>query len=142
MPPLDTALPDAAAGPPGIDDLLDWPGDCLPTLTTLLALRRRWFASDFAALRRQYEAATAGSAPGTQVEAEPIIPALPAAAGFKWMHRHIQDRTWALCERIAAARAEEISAALTPAPGDLGTLEGTEGFQYPAPTTRSTITGR
>ena len=132
MPPLDNATSDSAAQPQGIATLLDWPDHTLPALTTLLALRRRWFANDFTALRQQYEAATANGAPTTQDEAEPIIDALPAAAGFKWMHRHIQDRTWSLCERIVAERSDAISAALTPAPDDLGTLEGTENFEYPA----------
>jgi SAM-dependent methyltransferase len=116
-----------------IEALLDWPADSLPALTTLLALRRRWMAQDFAALRAEYERAVAGSgAPDTQAAAEPMVQALPSARGFQWMHRHIQDRTWRLCERIVAARAEAIEAALQPAEADLGTLEKTEGFEYPA----------
>lgn len=130
MAPLDDAPAGAA---PAIDALLDWPADSLPSLTTLLALRRRWMAKDFADLRLEYEAAVArNGAPDTQASAEPMVQALPSAPGFQWMHRHIQDRTWRLCERIVDARADEIAEALRPAPGDLGTLEDTEGFEYPA----------
>lgn len=131
MSPLDSNGP-GSAQPTGIDALLDWPRESLPALATLLALRRRWFAQDFATLRRQYEAATQDNPPGTQAEAEPIIAALPAAANFMWMHRHIQDRTWALCDRIVAERAEALAQAMTPSGSDLGTLAGTEGFEYPA----------
>lgn len=118
---------------PAIEALLDWPAESVPSLTTLLALRRRWMAKDFASLRAEYEGAidTAG-APATQHAAEPMIQALPSAPGFQWMHRHIQDRTWRLCERVVADRAEEIAEALQPADADLGTLEHTEGFAYPA----------
>jgi SAM-dependent methyltransferase len=124
---------DTAAPAPPIDRLLDWPDDSLPALATLLALRRRWMTQDYARLRGEYEAAVAAQGePGTQAEAEPMVQALPSAPAFQWLHRHIQDRTWRLCERIVAARDAEIAAAMAPAATDLGRLEGTEGFAYPA----------
>ncbi|WP_306118927.1 MULTISPECIES: class I SAM-dependent methyltransferase [unclassified Roseitalea] len=119
--------------PPPVDAVIDWPADTLPAMTTILALRRRWFSHDYSALRAEYEAATSnGRAPATQDEAEPLVQSLPSAPAFQWMHRHIQDRTWRLCERIVERRADEIAAAMQPTDDDLGTLEGTEDFQYPA----------
>jgi ubiquinone/menaquinone biosynthesis C-methylase UbiE len=116
-----------------IDALLDWPQKTLPTLTTLLALRRRWMAHDFTALRAQYEQlVSAGQAPQTQAEAEPLIQSLASASSFQFMHRHIQDRTWRLCEKITEARSTEIQAALQPDATDLGTLEADEQLAYPA----------
>ncbi|MCC6008574.1 MAG: class I SAM-dependent methyltransferase [Rhodobacteraceae bacterium] len=133
MPPTDTAVADKADAAPGIDSVLDWPAETLPALTTLLALRRRWMTDDFATLRRDYEAAVEhAGAPADQAEAEPLVQSLPSAPRFQWMHRHIQDRTWALCERIVKDRAPEIAAAMAPSDSDLGRLEGTEGFAYPA----------
>ena len=126
------AMTHASPVPAHADALFDWPEQSLPALTTLLALRRRWMTQDFAALRRQYEAATEDGAPATQAEAEPLVQSLSTAPGFQWTHRHIQDRTWRLCERIVAGRKSEIEAAMAPAPDDLGTLEETEGFAYPA----------
>lgn len=124
---------DTAAPTPPIDALLDWPADSLPALATLLALRRRWMTQDYAALRREYEAAVAQwGAPASQTAAEPLVQALPSAPSFQWLHRHIQDRTWRLCARIVAARSEEIAAAMMPDPSDLGRLQGTDGFEYPA----------
>lgn len=127
-------LANSAAPVPTIDSVLDWPPESLPALTTLLTLRRRWMSDDFTALRREYEQAVAGpsGAPADQTEAEPLIQSLPSAPRFQWMHRHIQDRTWRLCERIVASRADLIRRAMAPAEGDLGRLEGTEGFAYPA----------
>ncbi len=128
---LDAPAPSAPG--PAIDALLDWPAESLPALATLLALRRRWMTQDFARLRREYEAAVREHGePASQAEAEPMVQSLPSAAGFQWLHRHIQDRTWRLCERIVADRAAEVAAAMEPAGGDLGRLEGTEGLAYPA----------
>lgn len=129
MAPLD----DTQAAPPQIDAVLDWPPESLPALTTLLALRRAWMSRDFSALRAEYEAACAEQGtPATQDEAEPLIRALPSAPRFMWMHRHIQDRTWRLCERIVQDRAPQIAATMAPAEGDLGTTSRAEGFEYPA----------
>lgn len=130
MAPLDTPRPDR--DPPPVDSLLDWPAESLPTLTSLLALRRQWMARDFTALREEWEAATADGAPTDQAAAEPLVQSLPSAPAFQWMHRHIQDRTWRLCERIVADRQAALEAALTPAPDDLGTLEIAPDFVYPA----------
>lgn len=129
----DAALAEAPERARTIDSVLDWPKESLPALTTLLALRRRWMSDDFSALRREYEAATAGGgAPASQAEAEPLVQSLPSAPRFQWMHRHIQDRTWALCERIVAGAKAEIAGAMAPAETDLGRVEGTDGFAYPA----------
>lgn len=119
--------------PASIDRLLAWPEASFPALTTLLALRRRWMAKDFSALRAQYEQLiSSGNTPGTQTEAEPMIQALPAAASFQFMHRHIQDRTWRLCEQITAQQGDQIFAALQPDAADLGTLEADDDLAYPA----------
>lgn len=116
-----------------IDGLLAWPDDSLPVLTTLLALRRRWMAHDFTELRQQYEARIADQqAPATQAEAEALVQSLPAAASFQFMHRHIQDRTWRLCEQIVEAREEEIVSALQPDKSDLGDLQEDSALAYPA----------
>ena len=116
-----------------IDGLLAWPDDKLPVLTTLLALRRRWMAYDFAELRQQYEALFAdGQEPETQADAELKVQSLPAAASFQFMHRHIQDRTWRLCEQIANARGDEIVSALQPDMSDLGNLKLDSELAYPA----------
>lgn len=121
MTPPEGAL--AAQSPRSIDAILDWTPDTLPAVATLLGLRRYWMGPVFQALRRDYEAAVGdGPGPATQAEAEPIVQALPSARYFQWLHRHIQDRTWALCRRIARDRAEELAAALSTRPDDLGTL--------------------
>lgn len=127
---MDTSL-DSTPVADSIDRLLDWPEAALPTVATILGLRRHWMGPLFARLRREYEAATGEAPPVSQAAAFPVVQALPSAAYFQWLHRHIQEMTWAACGRVVADRLPAIEAALAPRPDDLGSLAADPGFAHP-----------
>jgi ubiquinone/menaquinone biosynthesis C-methylase UbiE len=113
-------------------EILAWKDEEIPRVRSLLAMRRFWSTSLYAALRDEYDAAIAGkAAPITADEARPIVDALPGLARWAWLDRHVQDRLWQDVGDMVDSRADDIAEILEARDGDLGSLQIDPGQVYP-----------